>query len=68
MQVDDKERDKDKEGEKDKAEESELEAPSTSVAAAVAAMSGSTQEEIDSGRTWSARVMLMSGANSRCVQ
>ncbi|CAL8469862.1 g9404 [Coccomyxa elongata] len=65
--VDDKDRDKDKDGEKDKAEESEPEAPSISGAATVAAMSGSTQEEIGLGRSWIARVMLMSGANSRVL-
>lgn len=67
MQIDDKESDKDKDGEKEKAEEHESEAPTTSAAAAAAAISGMTQEELDSGRGWSARVMVMSGANSRCV-
>ncbi len=68
MQVDEKENEKDKDAEKEKAKEIEPEGPSTAVAATAAAeSSGLTQEEIDSGRTWSARVMVMSGANSRCV-
>ncbi|BDA43873.1 probable cell division cycle and apoptosis regulator protein 1 [Coccomyxa sp. Obi] len=65
--VDDKDSEKDKDGEKEKAEETEPEAPSAAAVATAIAMNGLTQEEIESGRGWTARVMVMSGANPRVL-